>query len=311
MATNVFFDKNARNEQLLYEDLVIESLGIYGFDVAYIPRSVIRKDEILNEEYSQYESSYMIEMYPTNIQGFEGQGNLLSKFGLEIREQATFVVSRRRFEQMVDIDSNRIETERPREGDLIYFPLSKSLFEITFVEHQVPFYQLQNLPVYQLQCELFEFSEEKFDTGVDDIDIFENLNASQLVIEIEGGTIGFRRGEKIQQTLPSSIIITGEVSAFEETQKFDPTIGQARKADLYLINTAASDRSLTQWQENIPIVSLDDAAKTGWVVNKLYTIEDIGLGLPQDSAAQNEIFENDGNDIIDFDESNPFGEPRL
>src|SRR6056297_2411577 len=124
MPTNVFFSPAVRSEQLLYEDLIIEGLRMYGQDVLYIPRVAITTDEILNEEYSRFRDAYAVEMYIANTEGFEGEGNLLSKFGLEIRDQATFIVSRRRFQQLVDINVNALEEERPREGDLIYLPLS-------------------------------------------------------------------------------------------------------------------------------------------------------------------------------------------
>lgn len=304
MATNVFFGPGTRSEHNLYEDLVIEALGIYGQDVVYIPREEISRDEILNEEYSRFEKSYVIEMYIANVQGFEGQGNLLSKFGLEIREQATFVVSRRRFENLVDIDVNKFRVDRPREGDLIYLPLSKSLFEVMYVEHEKPFYQINNLPVYQLTCELFEYSDEKFDTGISEVDRFESINASQLVLDIEGGTIGFKEGEVVEQTLPSGVVITGEVALFER-------VDGSELDRLYIVGTQASDGSLTQWAVDEEIVSVDNPTNDSWTVKKLYGIgDDERFGVAQDPIAQNEQFEIDGDDIISFTESNPFGEPR-
>ena len=311
MATNVYFDPAVRSEQHLVEDLVMEALRFYGQDVYYIPRSVITKDDILNEEYSQYESAYTIEMYIANTQGFEGEGNLLSKFGLEIRDQATFVVSRRRFEQLVEIDSNAIREERPREGDLIYLPLSRSLFEIQFVEHEQPFYQLQNLSTYQLQCELFEYSSEMFETGIREIDQFEELYGAQYVIEIEGGVRGFRPGEKIEQVLGNGTVISGEVAFFAQTQEANPITGSVRKGNLYLTQTRASDGSLTFWQEDNNIASLDDETNTDWTISQVYDISAEGLGLPQDPLAQNTQFEIEADAVIDFSEINPFGEPRV
>ena len=201
MATNVYFSPKVRTEQHLYEDLVIESLKMYGQDVFYIPRTQITQDEILNDDYSKYEGAYEIEMYIANTEGFEGEGDLMNKFGLEIRDQATFVVSRRRFGQLVDIDANTLRDDRPREGDLIYLPLSKSLFEIRFVEHEKPFYQISQLPTYELQCELYEYSSEKFDTGIEEIDRFEEIYATREVLLIEGGTYGFAPGDRIEQQL--------------------------------------------------------------------------------------------------------------
>lgn len=304
MPTNVFFDHGVKSEQMLYEDLVIEALGIYGQPVYYIPRSVIKKDEILNEEYSQYESAYAIEMYIANTQGFEGDGSFLSKFGIEIRDQATFVVSRARFSQLVEIDSNEIYEERPREGDLVYLPLSNTMFEIQFVEHERPFYQLKNLPVYELQCEVFEYNSEMFETGIADIDQFEELFGARYIIEIIGGSRGFAPGEKIRQDIGNGVFIEGEVAKLVELEV--PT-GMPRKANLFLTQTRATDGSLTSWQEGINIESLDDNTNTSWVVSKEFDVSD---KFSPDKIAQNTQFEIDADEIIDFSEKNPFGEPR-
>jgi len=136
---NVYFSNQVKSEQDLYEDLIIESLQIYGQDIVYIPRSEISRDEILNESYSKFEDAYTVEMYIENQEGFEGDGDLLAKFGLEIRDQATFIVAKRRWDKQVSKWTNSI---RPLEGDLLFLPLSNSLFEIKFVEHEQPFYQL-------------------------------------------------------------------------------------------------------------------------------------------------------------------------
>ena len=153
MATNVYFSPKVKTEQNLYEDIVIESLKMYGQDVIYIPRQLINRDEIMNEDYSKFTDAYTIEMYIETSEGFAGEGDLLGKFGVEIRDQATFVVARKRWENLVGFYNNSINDQRPSEGDLVYLPLAKSLFEIRFVEHEQPFYQLNNLPTYKLECE--------------------------------------------------------------------------------------------------------------------------------------------------------------
>lgn len=305
MATNVFFDHDVKSEQMLYEDLVIEALGIYGQEVYYIPRSVIRKDEILNEDYSKYEAAYNIEMYIADTQGFEGDGSFLSKFGLEIRDQATFVVSRNRFSQLIEIDSNEIYEERPREGDLIYLPLSNTMFEIQFVEHEKPFYQLKNLPVYELQCEVFEYNSEIFDTENPDIDAFEEHFADVYIVEIQGGNRGFYPGEKIKQHIGNDVFILGEVSKFVE---FEIPTSEPRKGNLYLTQTKASDGSLTRWQEGITIESIDTPSNSGWIILKeLDNSDEFG----NDEIAQNTVFEIDSEDIVDWSTDNPFGDPRI
>lgn len=312
MPTNVFFSQKVRTEQHLYEDIVIEALRMYGQDVYYIPRETVTPDEILNEEYSKYDSAYSVEMYIANTEAFEGDGNLLSKFGLEIRDTATFVVARRRFQQLVNIDANAIREERPREGDLIYLPMSKSLFEIKFVEHEKPFYQLSNLPTFELQCELFEYSAEKFDTGVKELDRFEHIFGPQSVIQITGGTYGFKPGDRIKQVYSTGpeVAVTGEVANFIETRPMSD-LDTPRQANLYVTDIQATDGSLKNFftSETVPIINMTNYANTGWQVTQVYGLDDQDLYIPQEPLAQNEIFENQGKDIIDFSEKNPFGEP--
>ena len=171
MAINPYFSQKVRSEQNLYEDIVIESLKIYGQDVYYLPRDIVNEDTIFGDDVtSKFNSSYKVEMYIENVEGFDGEGDLFTKFGVEIRDQATFVLARRRWEQTIQRLDNDINSVRPREGDLIYLPLSNSMFQIMHVEHEQPFYQLSNITVFQLRCELFEFSGEDFDTGIDVID---------------------------------------------------------------------------------------------------------------------------------------------
>jgi len=171
MATNPYFSQSVRSEQSLFEDIVIESLKMYGQDIYYLPRDIVNEDRILGDDVpSRFNSSYKIEMWIENVDGFDGEGDLFSKFGVEIRDQATFVVSRRRWNQTIHRHDNEITIARPAEGDLLYIPFSSKLFQITHVEHEQPFYQLQNLPTYKLRCELFEYNDEDFDTNVDVID---------------------------------------------------------------------------------------------------------------------------------------------
>lgn len=155
-------------EQNLIEDLIIESIRIYGFDVWYIPRTLGAKDELLNEDdLSTFNSAYMMEMYIKNVEGFGGDGDFLSKFGLRINDTMTLSVSIRRFNEDVGTYSEEI---RPNEGDLIYFPLNRKMFEVKFVEHESIFYQMGALQMYDLRCELFEYSQERFNTGVYEVD---------------------------------------------------------------------------------------------------------------------------------------------
>lgn len=171
MATNPYFSQAVRSEQGLFEDIVIESLKLYGQDIYYLPRDIVNEDRILGDDVpSRFNSSYKIEMWIENVDGFDGEGDLFTKFGVEIRDQATFVVSRRRWNQTILRHDNEITVKRPAEGDLLYIPFSQKLFQITHVEHEQPFYQLQNLPTFKLRCELFEYNDEDFDTNVEVID---------------------------------------------------------------------------------------------------------------------------------------------
>lgn len=170
MATNPYITRGYRPEQSLYEDIVIESLQFYGQDVYYLPREIIEQDRIFGDEIeSRFTEAYKIEMYIENIEGFDGQGDLFTKFGVEIRDQATFIVARKRWKNLIGAYLEE-KNFRPREGDIIFLPMSQSMFEIMKVETETPFYQLQNLPTFRMQCELFEYDDEKFDTLVDEID---------------------------------------------------------------------------------------------------------------------------------------------
>jgi hypothetical protein len=176
MPTNVYFTHGTKNEQYLIEDLIIESLKIYGNEFMYIPRTLVSKDEILGEDrLSKFTSSFPIEMYFENVDSFDGQGAFIQKFGLMMEQSATLVVARRRWDQLVGRYGQTILPNRPCEGDLIYFPLTKGLFEIKFVKHQDPFYQLGKLYVFKLQVELFQYASENIDTGIAEIDAFETL----------------------------------------------------------------------------------------------------------------------------------------
>ena len=235
MALNHYFSQKVRSEQQLYEDLIIESLKIYGQDVYYLPRTIVNQDRLLGEDIpSKFGSAYKVEMYIENTEGYEGEGDLMSKFGVQIRDSATFVLSLRTWERFVSLDSNLATSLRPNEGDLIYFPLTGSMFEIKFVEHEDPFYQVGKLFVFKLQCELFEYSGEDFDTDIARIDqirvtdggtrynqpptlaVRGNSNV-KIAAHIEGGSVD--RVEVIQNAFefkePLSIITTNNSNGYD------------------------------------------------------------------------------------------------
>ncbi len=234
MATNVFFSQAVKSEQHLVEDLVVESLRMYGHNCFYLPRKIVDEDKILGEAAnSSFEDAYEVEMYIENVEGFEGEGDLYSKFGVEIRDTATFVISRRSWERFVSLDTNLATGLRPNEGDLVYFPLSKSLFEIKFVEHENPFYQLGKLFVFKLTCDLFEYSGEVFDTQVEDLDTDVELAqaaALELTLVDTPSLRDFVQGESISQMVYPGIVVSGIVSSWsEDTNKL--TVSSIKTTD--------------------------------------------------------------------------------
>ena len=170
MALNKFFNlQKAANEQNLVENLVVEAIQIYGMDVQYIPKTLVDFDKIYGEDAQRaFKATYTIEAYFENVDGFMGDKNFLSTFGLNIEKQATFVISKRRFDELITGSDATIV--RPTEGDLIYLPLTHDLFEISFADHETVFYQLGKVYVWKLTCEKFRFSHETMDTGIAEID---------------------------------------------------------------------------------------------------------------------------------------------
>ena len=194
MPTNVYFDTGTTSEQRLYEDLIIEQLKIYGQDVYYLPRKIANKDTIFGEDpASSFDDSYIIEMYVDNVDGYMGEQEIIKKFGLELRDDIVFTLSKLRWETLIKNNSD-LTAERPQEGDLVYFPTTNAFFEIQFVEHEQPFYQQSALPVYKLSCTRFEYSSERLDTGISTIDSVETSLSTdtmqfQFSLEAETGSI--------------------------------------------------------------------------------------------------------------------------
>jgi hypothetical protein len=288
MATNHYFNQGTITEQLLYEDIVIESLKIFGQDIVYLPRELTNKDVFFNDDsISKFIKYYKIEMYIENIEGFDGEGDLFTKFGVEIRDEASFIVSRRRWNRLVKTENNAIEFYRPREGDLIYLPLSKSIFEIQKVETESPFYQLKNLPVFRLRASLFEYNDENFDTGIDAIDNVEALAAYQTSLTLTTTPMSFIVGETVTQTLSSGVIMRGEVADRNDSDGI-----------LYLAHIGSNDGTFGQFTTGTITGSTSAVTATVTSVGERNNIE---LGN------QNSIFDNIN--FIDFSETNPFGDP--
>ncbi|PCJ96771.1 MAG: hypothetical protein COA52_00770 [Hyphomicrobiales bacterium] len=169
MAVNPYFNHfSANNEQTLIEDLIVESIKIYAHDMQYIPRTGINKDEVLNEyEYSEFNSAIDCEFYIKSASSFEGQGLFMEKFGLQIKDQITLTVSKRSFEEFV---TPTVSYTRPLEGDLIWVPMISALYEVSYIETALPFYQLGTLQTYDITLELYESTGDTFNTGITELD---------------------------------------------------------------------------------------------------------------------------------------------
>jgi len=215
MATNLYFNNyQFTEEQNLIEDLVTEAIKVYGVDCYYMPRTLVAEDGVFGEDtLSKFDavtngdgdgeslSAYSIEMYIKSVDGFDGDGDFLSKFNVEIRDEMTLTVSRRRFSEEIQDENTTKAAGRPVEGDLIYFPLNNKLFEVKFVEHESVFYQLGSLQTYDLRCELFEYSHERLNTGINTIDEIETLYSGDRmdnqILDESGDNLVMESGENV------------------------------------------------------------------------------------------------------------------
>mgnify|MGYP000043362836 CR=1 FL=1 len=231
MATNFYFQSGdtsgTSSEQNLVEDLIIESLKIYGHDVYYMPRTLVNRDTLFDEDsLSQFTQAYPLEMYMENVQGYEGEGDLFSRFGLEVRDQATFILARRRWDSMVDNTGGTFlqEGDRPVEGDFLYFPKTRSIFEVKFVEFQNPFYQLGKIYTFRLECQLVEYSSEELDTGITEIDQIQtdaSIDIKDFQFQLEKGDIFLLEssGALIKEDFKTKIATPGDNEDFESEEE--------------------------------------------------------------------------------------------
>lgn len=292
---NVYLNPSVRSEQTMYEDIIIEALKMYGQEVYYLPRRYQNTDDIFGDDpVSHFDKSYNLEMYIENTEGFDGEGDLFTKFGIELRDEATFIVARRRFEKSVGIEENDVSFYRPREGDLIYLKLSNSLFEIMKVETESPFYQLQDLPVFKMRAQLFENNGEDFDIGTNSIELAEETINYKLDITVtfDSNQIedNFLVGETISYAVDSDTSIEAEVLEWDNTNNI-----------LTVIHVGRTDGVFGMFDSgNIITGESSDAEAT------VLSITELVDGL-DNSVAQNDEFSNI--DFVDFSENNPFGDP--
>jgi|TARA_Y100000310_G_scaffold343209_1_gene449809 hypothetical protein len=290
MAVSQYFNHGLENanEQTLIENLVEETIKIYGHDVYYLPRTLVKEDSLYGEDYlSDFSQAYVIEMYIKNADGFEGEGRFLGRFGLEIRDQLTFTVSQRKFSLFSGL--NNLSYERPAEGDLVFFPLSKQIFEIRYVDAFSVFYQIGNLPVYDLTCELFEYSDETLDTGISDIDTIEDTLSYALELTLGSGSGNYTVGETVYQgNTAATASTTALVLTWNSTDNV-LKISDIKGTFSTSANVVGGSSTTTR--------SLSSAPDTQTFVN--------------DASANNVGIESAADSVIDFSESNPFSEGNV
>jgi len=286
MATNPHFQHfDATNEQYLVQDLIIESIKIYGHDVYYMPRTLVNEDTLYSEDtISAFNDAYVVEMYIKNVDGFEGEGDFMSRFGLEIRDQITFSVAQRTFKNLL-LDSTY---DRPKEGDIIYFPLTKKVFEIRFVEHESVFYQTGALQTYDLVCELFQYEDQAIDTGIEDIDKIEREESYSIDVVLDSGTGTYTTGETIYQgTNLASANTTAEVVSWTLSSK-----------TLRVMNLVGT------FNTTYNVVGGSSSASYS------FTSTDYQQDK-QDTTSDSYKLEIEADAVLDFTESNPFSEGNI
>lgn len=217
MPLNSLFPRGTKTENSLVENLIIEVIRMYGNNWYYIPRTLIAPDNVFGEDnLSKFKNSYQIEAYLDNIDNFAGQGSFMSKFGMHIEEQAQLTIARKRWDQLVNRHGETIIPNRPCEGDLLYFPESDGLFEIKFVEHQSPFYQLGKLNVWKLKIELFQYSSERIETDMEEIDKF----ALDMSFDILDTDLPKEPGHRDNRQNQSFISEGNQILNFDENNPF-------------------------------------------------------------------------------------------
>ena len=283
MPTNSYFTHGTSGEQNLVEELVIEQIKMFGQDVYYIPRVIVDEDPAFGEDsLSIFDDAYLIEAYLENVEGFGGDGDLFSKFGVRISDKVTFIISRTRFTSLVDDNTTLIQEGRPNEGDLIYFPLAQKLFQIQFVQYEQPFFQLGKIHTWGLECELYEYSDEDFDTGVDAIDQVERNFATTITLNFAtGGTGTYTVGETIAGGTSN---VTAEVKSWDATTR-----------QLQIYNRSG-------------IFTIPETV-TGQTSGAAHTTASYNtLNNTNSEFDENSFFETQGDSILDFSQGNPFGE---
>ena len=287
MATNQYFNLHGTNtpEQRLIENLNIEAIKTFGIDVYYCPRTLNDEDVLMGEDNTaSYNSAYTIEMYIKSVDGFEGEGDFISKFGLQIKDQITFTVARRRWAELNVQGDGRADA--PHEGDLVYFPTTEALFQVLFVEDESVFYQTGGLQVYDILCEMFTYSDQKLDTGIAAIDAIERAHSYSIDFTMNTGSGVYTVGETVYQGASlAAATVKGEVASWNATDKVLNLINMTGNFS-GTVNIIGDDSSATY-----SITSFDAQASAA---NTAATSTNVEIEAAADA-------------IIDFTEGNPFG----
>ena len=305
MALNPHFLQGSQGEQRLVQDLINEHLSIYGIDIRYIPRKFVREQTILREvQSSVFDDNFLLEAYVNTFDGYGGQGDIMTKFGVSLRDELTVTVSKERFEDFISpflaADDGYDLSSRPREGDLIFFPLGQRLFEIKFVEHEQPFYQLGKNYVYQLKCELFEYEDEIIDTGIDDVDEqVEDIGYIRKLQLIGAGTTATANAQLnvINRGYIREIILNDDGSGYTST----PTVAISTAPDV-LGNIDATAVAITTEKAGIFSIDRIELTHAGIGYTAPPIIEIIGGGGVGAAATAAVELSNFG--IVDFTMSN-------
>lgn len=299
MALNPYFSKYERSEQTLVEDLVVETIKMHGHEAVYLFRESPEIDTVFGEDSlpSVYKIGKPIEMYVESVDGFEGEGDFIAKFGLEVRDSMKLVVSKRRWKQEFSGITGGMppgnSAERPREGDLIYFPMSKGIFEIKFVEHEKPFYQFGKNYVYSISCELATSAGDTFETDNTEIDtagtgVEQGYAEMALDVTLVTGSGTYAIGETVTQGTASAKVLNW-------TPPSGMTLAVLRLERVVGVFTASPT----------PIVGANSGASWSYSTQ---TTTNILVGPPNSTVNQNAEFEIELDQIVDFTETNPFSE---
>ena len=270
-------------EQTLYQDLVDEQIKMFGTDIYYLPRTILKDNTLDDIVYNKYQDEFQVEMLLQNVEGFGDGAEFVSQFGVRITDEVVFRVSSRRWDEAVAANNPALTTDgRPNEGDLLYFPLTKDLYEIKFVQQEIPFYQFGKLQFYTMTCELYQYGSDDISTGVAEIDQLETIFSSAIALTMGvGGTGDFTVGEKVTGATSGS---EAEVKSWDNSTRIIQVINRT--------GTFATGESLT-----------GDSSSAVWVVSTFDTLQDTNSEYDDNRA-----IEDAADNIIDWSEGNPFGE---